>query len=43
MTAEVLLRAVHHRALVLAWLAAVDCVPLPRPRSVKFDRSNLRN
>jgi hypothetical protein len=31
MTAEVLLRAVHHRTLVLAGLAAVDCVPLPRP------------
>jgi len=32
MSVEVLLRAVHHRALVLAWLAAVDCVPL-RPHS----------
>ncbi len=26
---EVLCRAVHHRSLVLAWLAAVDCVCLP--------------
>ena len=31
MSVEVLLRAVHHRTLVLAGLAAVDCVPL-RPR-----------
>ena len=29
MAAEVLLRAVHQRTLVLAGLAAVDCVPLP--------------
>jgi hypothetical protein len=28
MNAEVLFRAVHHRTLVLAGLAAVDCVTL---------------
>jgi len=28
MKAEVLLRAVHHRTLVLAGLVAVDCVTL---------------
>ncbi len=28
MNAEVLFRAVHHRTLVLARLAAVDCVSL---------------
>ena len=32
MNAEVLFRAVHHRTLVLAGLAAVDCVIL-RPAS----------
>ncbi len=32
MNAEVLFRAVHHRTLVLAGLAAVDCVAL-RPAS----------
>ncbi len=30
MRMEVLCRAVHHRTLVLAGLAAVDCVCLPR-------------
>ncbi len=30
MKMEVLCRAVHHRSLVLAGLAAVDCVGLPR-------------
>lgn len=30
MDTEVLCRAVHHRSLVLARLAAVDCVCLPR-------------
>ncbi len=29
MSMEVLCRAVHHRGLVLAGLAAVDCVCLP--------------
>ncbi len=29
MSMEVLCRAVHHRSLVLAGLAAVDCVCLP--------------
>ena len=29
MSMEVLCRAVHHRRLVLAGLAAVDCVCLP--------------
>ena len=29
MSMEVLCRAVHHRSLVLAGLAAVDCVGLP--------------
>ena len=29
MSMEVLCRAVHHRTLVLAGLAAVDCVCLP--------------
>ena len=28
---EVLCRAVHHRRLVLAGLAVVDCVCLPQP------------
>ena len=32
MNADVLFRAVHHRTLVLAGLAAVDCVAL-RPAS----------
>jgi hypothetical protein len=33
--AEVLFRAVHHRALVLAGLAAVDCLTLRSPSSLK--------
>jgi len=33
MNAEVLLKAVHHRTLVLAGLAAVDCVALRSPSS----------
>ncbi len=35
MSAEVLFRAVHHRTLVLAGLAAVDCVTL-RPASPQY-------
>ena len=35
MNAEVLLRAVHHCTLVLAGLAAVDCVTLRSPSSFK--------
>ena len=35
MNAEVLFRAVHHRTLVLAGLAAVDCVALRSPFSFK--------
>ena len=35
MNAEVLLRAVHHRTLVLAGLAVVDCVTLRSPSSFK--------
>ena len=35
MNAEVLLRAVHHRTLVLAGLATVDCVTLRSPSSFK--------
>lgn len=34
MNAEVLFRAVHHRSLVLARLAAVDCVTLSPPSFV---------
>ena len=35
MIAEVLLDAVHHRTLVLAGLAAVDCVTLRSPSWLK--------
>ena len=35
MNSEVLLNAVHHRTLVLAGLAAVDCVTLRSPSSFK--------
>ena len=39
MNAEVLLRAVHHRTLVLAGLAAVDRVTLPFPFFVQSAES----
>lgn len=35
MNSEVLLSAVHHRTLVLAGLAAVNCVTLRSPSSSK--------
>lgn len=38
MNAEVLFKAVHHRTLVLAGLATVDCVTLRSPS--RFNRQN---